>query len=315
MADYGHITKVVSFSGVKKPETLYEDGEEYLASTQFDNLTIECTAAELHWQNGNYGLYRLGQKIHCRSVPHLLDRYFDLQKISLRLDTSEKRITLGTMKKPALSEITKEISDSSQDLDSKIDDAVKGELGDIDGRLNEIETSVDDITEVPDPEDFKRELEGLLDDLEGADDLPTDLQDDLDDYRQRLEDAETYDDISGIADDLQNTLDGYSGTGDYSDYSQRAGDISSGAETASDPVKLSEIRFSIARLEKALRDLEARVDSLRDYNELMIIWEREVETRLKELEDLKDNLGCGWEHQVNGFTLKTGTVNFVTEAN
>ena len=128
------------------------------------------------------------------------------------------------------------------------------------------------------------------------------------------EDAETYDEISGIADDLQNTLDGYSGTGDYSDYSQRAGDISSGAETASDPVKLSEIRFSIARLEKELRDLEARVDSLRDYNELMIRWEREVETRLKELEDLKDNLGCGWEHQVNGFTLKTGTVNFVTEA-
>ena len=313
VADYGYITKAVSFSGVKKPETLYEDGEEYLASTQFDNLTIECTAAELHWQNGNYGLYRLGQKIHCRSVPHLLDRYFDLQKISLRLDTAEKRITLGTMKKPAMSEITKEISESSQDIDSKIDDVVKGELGDIDGRLQDIETTVDDITDVPDPDDFKRELEELLDDLESTDDLPVELQDDLEDYRQRLEDAETYDDISGIADDLQDTLESYGDSGDYRGYSQRAGDISSGAGSSSGSVNLTEIKTSINKLEKGLKELEMRVDNLRDYNELMLMWEKEVETRLKELEDLKDSLGCGWDHQINGFTEKTGTVNFVTE--
>lgn len=48
VAEYGRITKAISFSGVKYANTLYEDGLEYLASTQFDNLTIECTAAELH---------------------------------------------------------------------------------------------------------------------------------------------------------------------------------------------------------------------------------------------------------------------------
>ena len=308
VSDYGYITRVVSFSGIKNPETLYKDGSEYLSSTQFDNLTIECTAAELHWQNENYGLYRLGQKIHCRSVPHLLDRTFDLQKISLRLDTAEKRITLGTMKKPALSEITKEISESSQEIDQKIDDAVKVELDDIDGRLIDIETTVDDITDVPDPDDFKRELEDLLDDLEGEEALPFDLQDDLEDYRQRLEDAETYEDISGIADDLQDTLDSYGGSGDYSDYSQRAGDISSGAGSSSGSVNLSEIKASINKLEKDLKELEKRVDSLRDYNELMVTWEKEIEARLAELEK-----GDNWIHQINGTTHETGTVNFVTE--
>ena len=61
VADYGYITKAVSFNGVSHPDTLYEDGLEYLESTQFDNMTVECTAAELHWQNGNYGLFRVGQ--------------------------------------------------------------------------------------------------------------------------------------------------------------------------------------------------------------------------------------------------------------
>lgn len=308
VTQYGYITRAVSFSGVKNPATLYEDGNMYLSSSQFDNLTIECTAAELHWQNDNYGLYRLGQKIHCRSVPHLLDRTFDLQKISLRLDTAEKRIILGTMKKPALSEITKGISESSQEIDQKIEDAVKVELEDIDGRLNDIKTTVDDITDVPDPDDFKRELEDLLDDLESSDDLSAELESDIEDYRQRLEDAETYEDISGIADDLQDTLDSYGGSGDYGDYSRRAGDISTGAGASSGSVNLSEIKAGIKKLEKDLKELEKRVDSLWDYNELMVTWEKEVEIRLAELEK-----GDNWIHQINGTTHETGTVNFVTE--
>ena len=96
VAEYGYITKAVSFSGVSHADTLYEDGLEYLASAQFDGLLVECAATDLHWQNENYGLFKLGQKIHCRSVPHLLDREFDLLKISLRLDTAEKNITFGS---------------------------------------------------------------------------------------------------------------------------------------------------------------------------------------------------------------------------
>ena len=38
-----------------------------------------------------------------------------------------------------------------------------------------ISTTVDDITDTPDPEDFRQELEDLLDDLESSD-LPFDLQ-------------------------------------------------------------------------------------------------------------------------------------------
>ena len=50
---YGRITKAVQFNGVRYPDTLYEDGLEYLQDHQFDGLLIECSAAELHSQNPN----------------------------------------------------------------------------------------------------------------------------------------------------------------------------------------------------------------------------------------------------------------------
>ena len=126
VAEYGHITKAVPFNGVSHADTLFEDGLEYLASTQFENMTVECSAADLHWQNGNYGLFRLGQKIHCRSVPHLLDRHFDLLKMTLRLDTAQKKITLGSVKRQTLTEITKEASAGAESMDGRIEEAAAG---------------------------------------------------------------------------------------------------------------------------------------------------------------------------------------------
>ena len=78
---YGRITKAVQFNGVRYPDTLYEDGLEYLQDHQFDGLLIECSAAELHAQNPNYEKFRVGQTVRCRSIPHLMDRTFPLLKM------------------------------------------------------------------------------------------------------------------------------------------------------------------------------------------------------------------------------------------
>lgn len=140
VSTYGRITKVVEFQGVKYAETLYADGLEYLQSAQFDDLVIECTAAELHTQNENYEMFRVGQMIRCRSNPHLLDRSFPLVRMSLSLDTAAKQITLGTAARKTLTKITKEVEEFAVD-----DPATKEE---IDGINSDIENIKDDITDI-----------------------------------------------------------------------------------------------------------------------------------------------------------------------
>jgi len=150
---YGRITKVVEFSGVKDAATLLSRGEEYLADTQFDDLTIECSAAELHLQNPNYNQFRVGQTIHCRSVPHLLDRDFPLVSLEIKLDTAAKQITLGTTAKQTLTKIYKESQSESGDTGGESGeedpggggtdtDAMEERLAGIEERISALEDTV-----------------------------------------------------------------------------------------------------------------------------------------------------------------------------
>lgn len=152
VAEYGRITRCVTFSGVKEPETLYEDALEYLQDKQFDDLVIECSAAEVHSENENYEQFRIGQVIHCRSIPHLVDREFPLMKLSIQLDTAAKQITLGSARKQTLTEIQKETADATPDnIESMVNDAVSDAMDDVqdeiadlrDGLQEEIDTIID----------------------------------------------------------------------------------------------------------------------------------------------------------------------------
>lgn len=113
---YGRITTVVNFSDITDASKLKEEGQKYLENTQFNSLIIECTAAELHFQNENYDIFKIGQMVHCRSNPHVLDRDLPLSKISLRLDTAAKQITLGIIPKKSLTRFYKENADTIDGL-------------------------------------------------------------------------------------------------------------------------------------------------------------------------------------------------------
>lgn len=146
ISTYGRITKVITFSDVKEAATLYANGLEYLQNTQFDNLIIECSAAELHLQNENYEQFRVGQMIRCYSVPHLLDRTFPLVKLSLRLDTAAKQITLGTAARQSLTRIYKDV----QETEDEEDPATEQELDDIRDRIGDIQSQIDGMAGIDD---------------------------------------------------------------------------------------------------------------------------------------------------------------------
>ena len=211
---YGRITKAVQFNGVRYPDTLYEDGLEYLEDHQFDGLLIECSAAELHSQNPNYEKFRVGQTVRCRSMPHLMDRNFPLLKMSISLDSAAKKITLGSQKKQTLTEITKFDSESAiAEMEDKLDTAI-----------GEIMPEIDDIKGIPDLEDFisrldeydwdnhniPDDLQDLLDQFKDSTSLP-DMRDALDDLRDKLDDYQNsyddYDSLKSLLDSLDSDLD------------------------------------------------------------------------------------------------------------
>lgn len=103
---FGRITTVVQFD-VSTREQLMEKGQQWLRDQQWDPLTIELDAAELHYINPEYDSFKVGQIIHCTSTPHLIDRNFPLLRMSLNLDTAKKQITLGTVPRRTLTEIVK----------------------------------------------------------------------------------------------------------------------------------------------------------------------------------------------------------------
>lgn len=334
VAEYGRIVKCVEFPGVTQAETLLEDGVEYLENVQFDNMVFECTAAELHWQNEEYTLFRLGQKIHAHSVPHLIDRYFDLLKMDISLETAEKRIVLGTTRKPTLTEITRENSSASDDRESGYE-GVKIEMEDI-------ENIIDDLTKKPDTEDVKWDIRQNIDDIRGLfddDDFIDHIQDlinegdlddatpqevidrlgnDLDDFVDRLDLVDDYDGISGINDDLgdywNNNGDIYNY--DKTNYDNVSGNISNTSNTisgATDNSSMTEVKARLKKIEGDIVELRGRVDSLRDYIELSESWQQSVNSKLANLEGLVNAMVANeWVHQINGFAQNKGIVNFVT---
>ncbi len=129
VSTFGGITKAVTFSGTKDAEMLCSQGQEYLQNSQFDDLVIKCSAAELHSQNENYEQFRVGQMIHCRSVPHLIDRDFPLTKMTIRLDTAAKQIELGNVATQSLSRIYKDAQ--AQDTNAVGNPATEAEIEDL----------------------------------------------------------------------------------------------------------------------------------------------------------------------------------------
>ena len=140
ISTYGRITKVVTFSDVTEAAALYANGLEYLGNTQFDNLVIECSAEELHLQNENYEPFRAGQLVRCCSVPHLLDRTFPLVKLTLRLDTAAKQVTLGTAVRQSLTRIYKDAQGTEVE-----NPATEAEIESLRDRIGGIEDQIDGI--------------------------------------------------------------------------------------------------------------------------------------------------------------------------
>lgn len=108
VAIYGPITKVKQWSNVHNANELKEKGQKWLTDEQYDKLSIEVDAAELHYLNESVDAFKVGQMVHVTSNPHLIDKDLPMTKISVSLDSGVKKIQIGTPPHKTLTEIYKD---------------------------------------------------------------------------------------------------------------------------------------------------------------------------------------------------------------
>lgn len=96
---YGRITVIVEFSQLGTPSDLFLAAQRWLETQLFSKLRIECSAAELYYLDNTYTPFRVGQLVHVVSIPHMVDVYLPIRKISINLDNPVKQITIGSDEK------------------------------------------------------------------------------------------------------------------------------------------------------------------------------------------------------------------------
>lgn len=199
---YGRITRAVSFEGVTHPDTLYKDGVEYLASLQFDKIRIECEATELHFLNGHYEKFRVGQMVRCLSVPHLVDTTLPLMKMTLGLDSAVKQVTLGSDGgEQSLSEMIEE-----SDAAGEAADEVSRDLEDLRDDYQDTKDSFDQFQE--DFQSGQETLDQFKQDFEES-------QSSFDQFETDFKDMQT--DLEGLQKDVEEIKENGSAGGDLSE--------------------------------------------------------------------------------------------------
>jgi hypothetical protein len=100
---YGWIEAVVDFSDITDANVLLTKAQDYLSNAQYENMTLEVSAIDLHYLSKDVEAVKLLDSIRCVSPPHGLDRYFLVTELSIPLDSPENTTyTLGSSEKKTL---------------------------------------------------------------------------------------------------------------------------------------------------------------------------------------------------------------------
>lgn len=123
---YGRIEKIVNWDSVETAAELLAKANEYMADIQYDRLTIELSALDLHYLNVNYEAVKLLDKIRVVSDPHGMDRLFPVTKLEIPLD--EPQNTKFRLGDEAVMTLTNLIKNINTDIIYKVETLPKEEV-------------------------------------------------------------------------------------------------------------------------------------------------------------------------------------------
>lgn len=111
VASYGWIEKVIHWDNVSTASSLLSKAEAYLSDIQFDNVSIELSALDLHYLDVNYEAVKLLDELRVISKPHGMDRHFPVTKLEIPLDSPEDTLfKLGDTIKTSLTSVNNQIN-------------------------------------------------------------------------------------------------------------------------------------------------------------------------------------------------------------
>ena len=108
---FGYISKTITWDDVTTPQMLLYKANKYIADYQWDSMTLDVNAVDMHWTDADVEQFKIGDKIKVHSSLHGLDRYFPLSKMSIQLNSlSSSKFTLGTTVNTKLTSRSQSIS-------------------------------------------------------------------------------------------------------------------------------------------------------------------------------------------------------------
>ena len=122
VAVFGWIEKVVHWDDVTTAAALKVKATAYLNDLQYDTMTIELSALDLHYIDPDIQTINLYDRVVVKSEPHGLNegKIFPVSKLEIPLDSPENTLfTLGTDIKTSLTDVNNKTSAA---ILSKIDD-------------------------------------------------------------------------------------------------------------------------------------------------------------------------------------------------
>lgn len=256
---YGWIYKTVTFDDVNVPANLKTKGEQYLADIQFETVTLEVKAVDLHMMDVDIERIKMLDEIRVVSEPNGLDRFFPVTKMTIYVDSPSKNtITLG-----------QSVSNGMTGSASSANAEIMKKINEIPSSDSVVKEAVDNATAL-----IHSALNGHVVITENADELLIMDTDDIETARKIWRWN-----LNGL---------GYSSTGYNGTYAtaitmdgQIVGDKIVGHSITGDKLDIS----YTSSVEKAISDAQ---DSAEDYvdNELKSYWTRtEVETAIKSSAD------------------------------
>lgn len=117
--EYGWIEKVVEYDDIKQPNKLKTKGQKYLTDLQFENMSIELTAVDLHNLNPDIDNIKVLDTVRAVSKPHGLDRSFMVTKRKISItNPADDEYTLGATAKVSYTSLA---NNQAKDIATKID--------------------------------------------------------------------------------------------------------------------------------------------------------------------------------------------------